>query len=153
MRKPLFVTLIRASCNRFNLPLGDAVKAREAYKAPLRAAYKQEMDLAGKDCEEASEHEQQPYNICMGKAGAQAETDYATFYNNLQMLCHDQQQLAALQNYQKVWTAYKQSAMKAALAVWPNGSGEPGFASGVYVSLVRGSMQQLSRIYDLNISQ
>jgi uncharacterized protein YecT (DUF1311 family) len=135
-----------------SLPLDQAVKARETYKAPLKAAYEREMALAGKDCKETSDQGQQPYNACMGKAGMQAQMDYTIFYNNLQMLCHDQNQLTALQIYQKAWTAYRENAMSAALASWPNGSGAPGFYSLVYLKLVRDSMQELATIYDLNIS-
>lgn len=133
------------------LPLDEAVRQREHYKIPLRSAYKRQMDLSGKDC--SSVQGQQPYNICMGRAGVQADSDFAVFYNNLQMLCHDRAQLKTLQSSEETWLVYKQSAMNAAFASWPEGTGAPGFAGEVYLSLVRDRMRELHEIYGLNISQ
>lgn len=133
------------------LPLSQSVQAREQYKPPLRAAYNRQLASEGRDCETVSG--QQPYNVCMGKANEQADADFAIFYNNLQMLCHDQNQLATLQASEHSWQQYKESAMKAAHAAWPNGSGAPGFAGEIHLSLVRGRMKELHEIYALNISQ
>lgn len=135
------------------LPLTQAVKQREIYKVPLKAAYERQMGLVGKDCSAESVQGQQPYNICMGYATEQADRDFATFYNNLQMLCHDQDQLAALQSSRRAWESYRDSAMKAAQAAWSEGTGAPGFASEVYLSLLRNYMQELDEIYGLNIAQ
>jgi uncharacterized protein YecT (DUF1311 family) len=129
----------------------QAVKQREQYKIPLRATYKRQIDLSGKDC--ASVQGQQPYNICMGHASAQADNDFAVFYNNLQMLCGTHDQLATLQASEKAWELYKQSTMQATHASWPQGTGAPGFAGQVYLSLLRDRMRELYKIYDLNISQ
>jgi uncharacterized protein YecT (DUF1311 family) len=133
------------------LPLNQAVKQREQYKTPLRAAYKRQIDLPDKDCD--SVQGQQPYNICMGKADQQADQDFAVFYNNLQMLCHDQTQLKTLQASEEAWRVYKESTMKAASASWPNGTGASGFAGEVYLSMVRDRMRELHEICGLNISQ
>ncbi|HTV08955.1 MAG TPA: lysozyme inhibitor LprI family protein [Candidatus Aquilonibacter sp.] len=133
------------------LPLDQAVKQREQYKMPLRAAYKRQIDLSDKDC--SSVQGQQPYNICMGNAGVQADNDFAAFYNNLQMLCHTQDQLATLQASEKAWELYEQSTMQATHASWPDGTGAPGFAGEVYLSLLRDRMRELYEIYGLNISQ
>jgi uncharacterized protein YecT (DUF1311 family) len=136
-----------------SLTLSQAVKQREMYKAPLKSAYNRQIALIGKDCQAEIEQGQQPYNICMGRASQQAENDYSAFYNNLQMLCHDEEQLATLQASEKAWQTYKDSAMKATNAAWPNGTGAPGFAGQVYVSLVRNRMQELHEIFMLNIAQ
>ncbi len=72
-----------------NLPLNQAVKQRETYKAPLKSAYERQIAMAGKDCQAESKVGQQPYNVCMGEADEQADKDFAIFYKNLQMLCHD----------------------------------------------------------------
>jgi uncharacterized protein YecT (DUF1311 family) len=136
-----------------DLPLNRAVQQREAYKAPLKAAYDRQIKMTGKDCQPESEKGQQPYNVCMGQAEGQADKDFAAFYGNLQMLCHDQNQLTTLQNSQRAWVAYADSAMKAAHASWSEGSGAPGFAAAVYLSLVRNRMRELNEIYGLNIAQ
>ncbi len=133
------------------LPLNQAVKQREIYKAPLKSAYDRQMATADKDCQAVQG--QQPYNVCMGHVSVQADKDFAIFYNNLQMLCHNQDQLATLQASEKTWLTYKDSAMKATFAAWPDGTGASGFAGGVYVSLVRNRMRELDGIYSLNIAQ
>ncbi len=134
-----------------SLPLGQAIEQRELYKEPLMAAYDRQLALMGKDCQEVDG--QQPYNICMGKADERADADFALFYNNLQMLCHDQSQLASLQASQQSWKRYQQSAMQATHAAWPDGSGAPGFASQVHLSLLRDRMKELHEIFGLNIAQ
>jgi uncharacterized protein YecT (DUF1311 family) len=135
------------------LPLGQAVEQREMYKAPLKAAYDRQIAMTGKDCQAESKSGQQPFNICMGQADGQADRDFAVFYRNLQMLCHSQDQLSTLQASQRAWLTYADSAMKAAHASWPDGSGAPGFAAGVYLGLVRNRMRELMEIYGLNVSQ
>lgn len=136
-----------------DLPLEQAVKLRATEKVPLRAAYARQVALAGKDCHAEMEQGQQPYNICMGKAGAQAEQDFAIFYNHLQMLCHDQDELTAMHALEETWAIYKDGAMKATHASWPDGTGASGFLSQVYLSLIRGHMRQLDEIYTMNVSQ
>jgi uncharacterized protein YecT (DUF1311 family) len=135
------------------LPLMQAVEQRQQYKLPLKAAYNRQLAFEGKDCASESERGQQPYNICMGKANEQADVDFAVFYNNLQMLCHDQDQLATLQASEHSWQQYRDSAMKATNAAWPEGTGAPGFAAEVYLSLLRNRLKELREIYGLNISQ
>ena len=135
-----------------SLPLTQAVKQRERYKVPLKAAYDRQMALESHDCETAIS-QQQPYNICMGQSDEQADRDYASFYNNLQMLCHDQEELAAMHSFERSWATYRESGMKTARASWPDGSGAPGFAAEVYLTLVRHHMRELHEIYGLNISQ
>jgi uncharacterized protein YecT (DUF1311 family) len=135
------------------LPLGQAVEQREAYKTPLKSAYERQISMTDKDCQAASDQGQQPYNICMGHAGEQADIGFAIFYNNLQMLCHDQDQLAALQASEKAWQPYKDSTLKATHAAWPDGTGAPGFLGQVYLSLVRDRMRELHEIFGLNIAQ
>jgi hypothetical protein len=136
-----------------DLPLAQAVKLRETYKGPLKSAYARQIAMADKDCHAESVQGQQPYNICMGLAAQQADKDFAVFYNNLQMLCHDQDQLRTLQAFEATWRMYKGSAMKATRASWPDGTGAPGFAGQVYLSLVRNHMRELNEIYGLNITQ
>jgi uncharacterized protein YecT (DUF1311 family) len=135
------------------LPLNQAVKQRETYKRPLKSAYERQTSMIGKDCQAESRQGQQPYNICMGQANEQADKDFAIFYNNLQMLCNDQDQLTTLQASEKAWQMYKDSAMKAAHASWPDGTGASGFAGEVYLSLVRDHIHELDEIYGLNIAQ
>ena len=135
------------------LSLDQAVKVRETYKVPLKSAYARQIALAGKDCQAESNQGQQPYNICMGQAGELADKDFAVFYNSLQMLCRDQDQLTTLQAFEATWQAYKGSAMKATHASWPDGTGAPGFAGQVYLSLIRNHMRELDEIYGLNIAQ
>jgi uncharacterized protein YecT (DUF1311 family) len=134
-----------------DLPLNQAVQQREAYKGPLKSAYERQISMPGKDCR--AEQGQQPYNICMGQATEQADKDYAVFYNNLQLLCHDQDQLTALHASEKAWKMYEDSALKATEAAWSEGTGASGFASEVYLSLVRDHMRELNKIYGLNITQ
>ena len=134
-----------------NLPLAEAVKAREIYKRPLKAAYARQMGIAGADCKTVQG--QQPYNVCMGKASELANEDFAVFYRNLQMLCHDQSQLTSLQASERSWEAYKASTIKATAAVWVGGTAASGVVSKVSLSLVRDYMSQLEEIYALNISQ
>lgn len=133
------------------LPLGQAVQQRQLYKPPLQAALASQREPAGKTCGNAAG--QQPYNLCMGQADQQADADYAVFYNNLQLLCHSQQQLTALQASERAWLAYKASAMHAAEVSWPDGTGAPGMHGQVYLALIRQRMLLLSSIYDLNITQ
>jgi uncharacterized protein YecT (DUF1311 family) len=109
--------------------------------------------MIGKDCQPESEQGQQPYNICVGQASEQADKDFAVFYNNLQLLCHDQDQLITMQASEKAWKMYKESALRATHASWPDGSGASGFAAEVYLSLVRDRMRELDKIYGLNIAQ
>jgi cytochrome c551/c552 len=135
-----------------DLRLDQAVKLRETYKAPLKSAYKRQTSMTGNDCQ-AEIKWQQPYNVCMGQATVRADEDYAIFFNNLQMLCHDQNQLTTLQAFEKVWQMYKDGAMKATHAAWPEGTGAAGFAGQVYLSLVRDHMRELEEIYGLNIAQ
>ena len=85
------------------LPLSQAVTQRETFKEPLRSAYQRQISRIDKDCQAESQQGQQPYNICMGQVEQQADNDFALFYNNLQMLCHDQDQLTTLQASEKVW--------------------------------------------------
>ncbi|QHN04884.1 DUF1311 domain-containing protein [Granulicella sp. WH15] len=136
-----------------SLPLDQAVKLRETYKGPLKSAYARQIALISKDCQAESDQGQQPYNICIGQANVQADRDYAIFYHNLQMLCHDQNQLTTLQAFEATWQMYKDSAIKATHASWPGGTGAPGFAGQVYLSLLRNHMRELDEIYGLNISQ
>ena len=136
-----------------SLPLNQAVKQREVYKVPLKSAYDRQNALRDKDCQAQSDVGQQPYNVCMGEAAEQADKDLAIFYRNLQMLCHGQDELTTLQTLHKTWLLYKESAMKAAHAAWPDGTGAPGFAAQVYLSSVRDHMRELREIYGLNISQ
>jgi uncharacterized protein YecT (DUF1311 family) len=111
------------------------------------------MSKNDKDCQAESQQGQQPYNICMGQAEQQADNDLALFYNNLQMLCHDLDQLTTLQASEKAWRLYRDSLITATHAAWPDGSGAPGFASQVRLSLVRDRMRELHEIYGLNIAQ
>jgi uncharacterized protein YecT (DUF1311 family) len=136
-----------------DLPLGQAVEQRETYKASLKSAYDRQIAMAGKDCQAESEAGQQPFNVCMGQADLQADKDFAVFYRNLQMLCHNQDQLSTLQAFQSAWMTYADTVMKAAHACWPAGSGASGFAAGMYLSLVRNHMRELHEIYGLNIAQ
>ena len=136
-----------------DLPLGQAVARREVYKVPLKAAYERQMALVGKDCTAASDQGQQPYNICMGHEGVQADADFASFYDNLQMLCHDQAQLSGMQTSERVWEKYRDSAMESARAAWANGTGAPGFSGEVYLNLVRDRMRELREIFGLNVAQ
>jgi uncharacterized protein YecT (DUF1311 family) len=135
------------------LPLDQAVQRRETYKGPLKSAFARQMALSGKDCQSKPALGQQQYNICIGRADEEADKDFAVFYNNLQMLCHNQDQLAAMHDSEKSWENYRESAMKAAHAAWPDGTGAPGFAGGVYLSLIRDRMRELNEIYGLNIAQ
>ena len=125
----------------------------EAIKAEANSAYARQMESTGKLCQAEAARGQQPYNICIGQADEAADRDLAVFYNNLQMLCHDPNQLAALQESEKSWRTYSQSAMKATHAAWPQGTGAPGFAGEVYLSLVRDHMRELHEIYALDITQ
>jgi uncharacterized protein YecT (DUF1311 family) len=134
-----------------SLPLDQAIQQREPYKVRLNDAYQKQIALTGKDC--LTEQGQQSYNICMGTASQQGDSDLATFYNNLQMLCHTQSQLLTMQASQAAWNVYKDSTMKAAFASWPAGTGAPGFAGEVYLTLQRDRMRELHQIYALNISQ
>jgi hypothetical protein len=118
------------------LPLNQAVQQRETFKGPLRSAYQRQISMLGKDCQAEADKGQQPYNICMGFGGRQADNDYATFYNNLQMLCHDQDQLTTLQTSEKARRMYQDSALKVTRAAWPAGTGAAGFVSQVYLSLI-----------------
>ena len=136
-----------------DLPLNEAIKARNSYKKPLKSAYTRQMEMAGKDCQAESTQGQQPYNICMGKAGQLADENFAVFFNNLQMLCHDQEQLSSLQQSENHWKAYSDSVMRAVRAAWPGGTAAPGVAGEVYLSLIRDYMREMDQIYTLNISQ
>jgi uncharacterized protein YecT (DUF1311 family) len=111
------------------------------------------MTISGKDCEVEAKLGQQPYNICMGEADEQADRDYATFYNNLQLLCHDQDQLRTLQSSEKAWQTYRDAMAKATDSSWPEGTGAPGFAGEVRLLLLRNRMRELYKIYGLNITQ
>ena len=135
------------------LPLDQAVRQRATYKGPLKAAYQRQISVLGKDCEAEADQGEQPYNVCMGQASKQADEDYAMFYNNLQMLCHDQDQLSTLQATEKAWKKYEDSALKATQAAWSDGSGASGFYSQVYLLLVRDHMRDLHEIFGLNIAQ
>ena len=134
-----------------DLPLSKAVDERATYKVPLKSAYQRQM--SDKDCAVEISQGQQPYNICIGKADEQADREYATFYNNLQLLCHDQDQLRTLQSSEQVWRTYREAMAKATDASWPEGTGAPGFAGEVYLLLLRNRMRELYKIYGLNISQ
>ncbi len=134
------------------LPLDQAVKQREIYKAPLKAAVAREKGPAENECA-AEFNAQQPYNICMGQASEHADQDHAIFYNNLQMLCHDRAQLTTLQASEHVWRSYRDSAMKATRAAWPDGTAAPGVAGQVYLQLIRDRMRELETIYGMNIAQ
>ena len=136
-----------------DLPLDQVIQRRNTYKAPLKAAYARQIALIGKDCQTEMAQGQQPYNICMGQADEKADREYATFYNNLQWLCHDGEQLKTLQSSQTAWKAYQESAVNAASAAWFSGTGAPGFAGEVYLTLLRDNMRELYKIYGLNISQ
>jgi hypothetical protein len=135
------------------LPLGQAVKLREPYKGPSKSAYARQIAPEGEDCNAKSDQRQQPYNVYMGHAAEQADRDFAVFYNNLQMLCHDQAQSATLQFFESTWQVYKNSAMQATNALWPDGTGAPGFAGQVYLPLVRNQMRELNEINGLNIAR
>lgn len=136
-----------------DLPLGKAVQERAIYKVPLKSAYERQMAVQNKDCEAGANQGQQPYNICMGKADEKTDRDYAIFYNNLQLLCHDQDQLRTLQSSEQVWRTYRDAMEKAGNASWPGGTGASGFASEVHLLLVRNRMRELYTIYGLNIAQ
>ena len=69
------------------------------------------------------------------------------------MLCHDQDQLIALQMSEASWISYRENAMKAANVSWPDGTASPGVVGRVYLSLVRDRMNELYETYELNISQ
>jgi uncharacterized protein YecT (DUF1311 family) len=126
------------------LPLNEAIKQRAIYKEPLRSAYERQISMSNKDCSVEINQGQQPYNICIGRAAEQTDNDYAIFYNNLQLLCHDQDQLKTLQDSEKVWRTYRDALEKATHASWPEGTGAPGFGGEVYLLLVRNRMRELS---------
>jgi len=134
-----------------NLPLEQADQKRNIYKTPLKVAYSRQTSRAGKDCQ--SESVQLPFTICIGQADEQAETDYSIFYNNLQMLCHGQDELLALQMSEASRVSYRENTMKTAQVRWPSGTAASGVVGRVYLSLVRDRMNELYEIYDLNISQ
>ena len=136
-----------------DLPLSKAVEERAIYKVPLKSAYQRQITMSDKDCAIEANQGQQPYNICIGKADEQADRDYATFYNNLQLLCRDQDQLRTLQSSEQAWRAYLNAMEKARHASWPEGTGAPGFASDVHLFLMRSRMRELYKIYALNIAQ
>jgi uncharacterized protein YecT (DUF1311 family) len=135
------------------LPLSQVVTQRETFKEPLRSAYQRQISRIDKDCQAEGHRGQQAYNICMGHAEQQADSDFALFYNKLQMLCHDQDQLTTLQASEKAWRLYRESVAKATHSEWAEGSGAPGFATEVQLSLVRDRMRELHEIYGLNIAQ
>ena len=135
------------------LPDDEAVRQRAVYKEPLKSAYEHQMSLSDKDCRVEMDQGQQPYNICTGRADEQARNDYAIFYNNLQLLCHDQDQLKTLQASERIWRTYLHSMGEATHASWPEGTGAPGFAGEVSLLLVRNRMRELNKIYGLNITQ
>jgi uncharacterized protein YecT (DUF1311 family) len=135
------------------LPLDEAVRQRMIYKEPLKSAYERQTSMSDKDCAVEMNQGQQPYNICIGRAAEQTDNDYAIFYNNLQLLCHDQDQLKTLQASERVWRTYRDALEKATHASWPEGTGARGFAGEVYLLLVRNRMRELSKIYGLNITQ
>jgi uncharacterized protein YecT (DUF1311 family) len=135
------------------LPLEEAVRQRAIYKEPLKSAYERQISMSDKDCAVEMNQGQQPYNICMGKAGEQTRKDYVIFYNNLQLLCHDQDQLKTLQASEKAWQSYRDAIGKATYASWSEGTGAPGFAGEVSQLLVRNRMRELYKIYGLNITQ
>jgi uncharacterized protein YecT (DUF1311 family) len=135
------------------LPLSQAVTQRETFKQPLRSAYQRQISRIDKDCQAEGPQGQQAYNICMGHAEQQADNDFALFYNNLQMLCHDQDQLTTLQASERAWRLYRESVAKATHSAWAEGSGAPGFATQVQLSLVRDRMRELHEMYGLNIAQ
>ena len=136
-----------------DLPLNKAVEQRAIYKVPLKSAYERQMTMSHEDCEAEVSQGQQPYNICMGKANEQTDRDYATFYNNLQLLCHDQDQLRTLQSSEQAWRMYRDAMGKATYASWPEGTGAPGFAGEVSLLLMRNRMRELYKIYGLNVTQ
>jgi uncharacterized protein YecT (DUF1311 family) len=136
-----------------DLPLNEAIQQRAAYKVPLKSAYERQMAMSDKDCEKEANEGQQPYNTCMGKAAEQAEEDYATFYNNLQLLCHDQDQLRTLQFSEQAWRTYRDAMEKAANASWSEGTGAAGFSSEAELLIIRNRMRELYKIYGLNIAQ
>jgi uncharacterized protein YecT (DUF1311 family) len=135
------------------LPLRAAVEQRERFKIPLRSAYDRQMNASDKDCRAEVNDGQQPYNVCMGNASIQANKDFATFYTNLQMLCHDLRELTALQATHKAWLLYEDKSSDAARAAWSEGTGASGFANQIYLSILRDHMRELHEIYGLNISQ
>jgi uncharacterized protein YecT (DUF1311 family) len=136
-----------------DLPLNEAIKQRAIYKVPLKSAYARQLAMSDKACEVEANQGQQPYNICMGKAEEQIDEDYASFYNNLQLLCHDQEQLRTLRSSEKVWLTYLDAMEKATQASWSEGTGASGFASEVHLLLMRNRMRELYKIYSLNIAQ
>ena len=136
-----------------DLPLSEAIGQRAIYKVPLKSAYKRQTGMLDKDCEAEANQGQQPYNICIGKAEEQTARDYATFYDNLQLLCHDQDQLSTLQSSEKAWRMYRDAMEKATQASWSDGTGAPGFAGEVHLLLIRNRMRELYKIYGLNIAQ
>jgi uncharacterized protein YecT (DUF1311 family) len=136
-----------------DLPLNEAIQQRAVYKVPLKSAYERQMGMSDKDCEIETHQGQQPYNICMGKAAEQTEGDYATFYNNLQLLCHDQDQLRTLQSSEQAWRMYRDAMEKAVNASWPEGTGAAGFSGEAELLLIRNRMRELYKIYGLNIAQ
>lgn len=136
-----------------DLPLNEAIKQREIYKAPLKSAFERQMAMSDKDCEAEAKRGQQPYNICIGKAEEQTDNDYSSFYNNLQLLCHDQDQLRTLQSSELAWQTYRDAMGTATHASWSEGSGASGFAGEVHLLLLRNRMRELYKIYGLNVAQ
>lgn len=136
-----------------DLPLEQAVQKRKLYQESLKAVYARQSSLAGTDCATEIDHGQQPFNLCIGQADDQARKDFATFYGNLQMLCHSQEQLIALQMSEASWNSYRDNALKAAQVSWADGTAASGVIGRVYLSLLRDRMNELSETYDLNISQ
>jgi hypothetical protein len=106
-----------------DLPLNEAIKQRAIYKVPLKSAYARQLAMSDKACEVEANQGQQPYNICMGKAEEQIDEDYASFYNNLQLLCHDQEQLRTLQSSEKVWLTYLDAMEKSDASLMVGGDG------------------------------
>jgi uncharacterized protein YecT (DUF1311 family) len=130
-----------------DLPLNEAVKQRAMYKVPLKSAYEHQMAMADKDCEAEANEGQQPYNTCIRNSAEQTDKDYATFYNYLQLLCHDQEQLRTLQSSERAWHTFRDEMEKTAQASWSEGSGASGFAGEVHLLLVRNRMRELYKIY------
>jgi uncharacterized protein YecT (DUF1311 family) len=136
-----------------DLPPSEAVKHAKSTRCPssLRMNAKWQCQIG--ICEVAANQGQQPYNynICMGKAEEQTDSDYAGFYNNLQLLCHDQDQLVTLQSSEQAWQTYRDAMEARHASSRSDGTRAPGLASRVHLLLVRNRMRELYTMYDLNL--
>ena len=118
---------------------GHAIECQKA----ARAAFDAETARIGKDCLDVTN--QRDDNICLDKAAAATERNFAGFYSALEGIVGS----AGLRDSQQAWADYRKKQCDAIFDFWRAGTIAPSASLRCDIELTRSRMRDLEGLYDV----